>query len=396
MEEKNKPSPANQKGESNFIAMEAHPNPEKVGADHFTNKIPTEIAFLIFSFLDLKSLCLSSLVSKHWNQLANDELLWKEQLKRYSQDHLWRYLFKIPDKSSYQKYFSEILLKPSLTSDNFFKATKVTKEYLFQFIKLTRISERKEIIEKYFQQIDVDKTSNLLDELINEVQGLSAEVRSKFIDEDLADLTRSQVLSKLIIILRQINSIEALLTNQFYLYKFFSLYPKKLNELNASIAAILKPSTIIVIIACVGERILLNTPLLCHALLNKLYSHELIECAICSEDIAEFILRKTSLINRLSDDDLRTIFYKTSVYVLEKTFFEILNENPLFLSRCTADFLIKLVESMDQRQLRYIPNLILGHPVLINRLKEDQCIEILLKRKKAGQVCTSPILLIDR
>jgi hypothetical protein len=88
MEEKNKSYSTDQHDEPNFITMEAHPDPEEAEVDHFTDKIPVEIALLIFSFLNLKSLCFSSLVSKHWNQLANDELLWKEQLKRYSQGHL--------------------------------------------------------------------------------------------------------------------------------------------------------------------------------------------------------------------------------------------------------------------------------------------------------------------
>jgi hypothetical protein len=384
MEEKNKPYPAKQHDESNFIAMEAHPNPEEVGAevDHFSDNIPTEIAFLIFSFLDLKSLCLVSLVSKYWNQLANDELLWKERLEQYSQGYLWRYLFKNPDKSAYQKYFSEIYLKPNLTSDNFFETTKMTKENLQQFIIATRASERKENLEKYFQQIDADKTGKLLNELIEETQKLSSEVRSNFLNKNLTDLTKNSNFSKLIIILRKIDSIEVLLTNQFYLYNFFCLYPKKINDLvHSSITAFLKPSTIVTIMACVGDFILPLAPFLVFTLLNKLNRDELIDCARSFGYLAEFILHQSYLINRLTDEALITIFSQTEEYRLENTLFEILSDNPQLLSRCNTNFLMQLIDSVENFGFQYLPNLILGHPVLINRLTEEQCIEILLKRK---------------
>ena len=91
--------------EINENDMTAAPLPSDESAteeDNFipNTPLPAEIAVLIFSFLDLKSLCISSLVSKHWSLLANDKLLWKERLEQYSQGHLWRYLFKTPDKSA--------------------------------------------------------------------------------------------------------------------------------------------------------------------------------------------------------------------------------------------------------------------------------------------------------
>jgi|688.fasta_scaffold94509_2 hypothetical protein len=383
MEEKSKPSPANQKGESNFIVTEAHPNPEGVGVDHSTDKIPVEIAFLIFSFLDLKSLCLVSLVNKYWNQLANDELLRKERLERYSQGYLWRYLFKNPDKSAYQKYFSEVYLKSNLTSDNFFETTRMTKENLQKFFIPTRASERKENIEKYFQQIDADKTGKLLNELIEETQKVSSEVKSNFLNKNLTDLTKNSNFSKLIIILRKIDSIEILLTNQFYLYNFFCLYPKKINDLvHSSLTYFLKPSTIVTIMTRVGDFILPLAPLLAVTFLNKLNRDELIDCARSFGYVAEFILRQPNLINRLTDEALITIFSHTEEYRLENILFEILDDNPQLLSRCNTNFLMQLIDySVDNFGFEHLPNLILEHPVLINRLTEEQCIEILLKRK---------------
>jgi hypothetical protein len=358
-----------------------YPNSGQDEIDHFTDKIHIEIAFLIFSFLDLKSLCFSSLVSKHWHQLASDKLLWKEPLKRYSRGHLWRYLFKTPDKSAYQSYFTEVFFLPNFTDDNFFELIKPTKDNLIKHITFSRISERRERFNKHFEQVNIIETKSLPSELIKSIQELSHEVRSQLLIYNWDSILEGQNFKKLIATLHQIDSLETILTNQLYLFKLGFFDPPKLQKLISPAIDFLETNTIIAIMASVGDKIILNSFLLGSQLLKKLNCDELVECATCSEDIAEFILRQSNLINRLTDEELRTIFYKMPNCSMSQTFFEILQDNPRLLNRFTADFMIKLVEYKVAGQFRHIPNLILSHPVLINRLNEDQCVEILAKRQ---------------
>ncbi|KAJ1551521.1 hypothetical protein HK096_009324, partial [Nowakowskiella sp. JEL0078] len=56
--------------------------PEKLRFD-FRRFLPEEIAFNTFAYLDARSLCRSAQVSKHWNKLANDEVVWKRMCEQH-------------------------------------------------------------------------------------------------------------------------------------------------------------------------------------------------------------------------------------------------------------------------------------------------------------------------
>jgi hypothetical protein len=380
MEEKNRLYPTNQQDKSDFIVMESYPDSEEAEVDHFTDKIPVEIAFLIFSFLDLKSLCFSSLVSKHWNQLANDSALWKGLLKQYSEGFLWRYLFKNPEAKAYQEYFSEVFDEKNVLIDNLFDAASL-REKLLKKIILRRVPERKAMLDKHFEQVDYSGINITLDNLVKSVHMFSNEIKNQFHQSHFEDIIKDQNHVQLIALLHQIKLIETLLVNQFYLHKLAILHPSEAKELSFLHQKIfLKATTIMVLMASVGEFTLLDMPLSCQMLLNKLNCHELIECALCSERMAEFILHQPSLINRLTDENLLTIFCNISAYRVGGIFFELLQDNPLFLKRCSANFLLKLAEYKGEGQFEFISNLILSHPILIQCLNEDQCVEILEKR----------------
>jgi hypothetical protein len=383
MEEKNRLYPTNQQDKSDFIVMESYPGSGEAEVDHFTDKIPVEIAFLIFSFLDLKSLCFSSLVSKHWNQLANDSALWKGLLKQYSEGYLWRHLFRNPEAKAYEEYFLEVFDKKNVSIDNLFNEIGL-KEKLLKQIIVRCVSERKAMFDKYFEQIDYSSINITLDNLVKSVRAFSNEIKSQFHQSDFEDIIKNQNHIKLIALLHQIKSVETLLVNQFYLHEFacFSILTDVKKLISVNTAAFLKTSTIMVLMASVGEFTLLREPSSCQMLLNRLNGQKLVECATCSHEMAELILRQPDLINRLTDENLLTIFCNISDHKVGSIFFGLLQDNPQFLKRCSADFLLKLVEYKGEGQFEFIPNLILSHPILIQCLNEDQCVKILEERTR--------------
>ncbi|KAJ1569114.1 hypothetical protein HK096_004173 [Nowakowskiella sp. JEL0078] len=56
--------------------------PNKLRFD-FRRFLPEEIAFNTFAYLDARSLCRSAQVSKLWNKLANDDLVWKRMCEQH-------------------------------------------------------------------------------------------------------------------------------------------------------------------------------------------------------------------------------------------------------------------------------------------------------------------------
>jgi hypothetical protein len=370
--------------EINENDMTAAPLPSDESAteeDNFipNTPLPAEIAVLIFSFLDLKSLCISSLVSKHWSLLANDKLLWKERLEQYSQGHLWRYLFKTPDKSAYQSYFTEVFFLPNFNSDNFFELIKHTKDNLIKTIIFTRVCERRARFDKYFEQVNIIETNNLLSELINSIQELSNEVRSQFLTHKFDSILVEQNFKKLVITLHQIESLEAILMNQLCLFKLVFFDPTKLWELISPSVAFLKPNTIIAIMACVGEKIILNNSVLGSLLLRKLNCDELLECVACSGNIAEFILRQPNLINNLCDDDLAKVFSSVNNIDLNKSIFDIVINNRLLLRRLNINLLFQLGGDIPPNfQLIYFIHIYFE--LLTNKSAKEEYIQALSKR----------------
>jgi hypothetical protein len=358
-----------------------YPNSGQDEIDHFTDKIPVEIAFLIFSFLDLKSLCFASLVSKHWNQLANDSALWKGLLKQYSEGDLGRYLFKNPEAKAYQEYFSEVFNRKNVSIKHLFNEAGI-KEKLLEQIIVRHVSGRKAMFNKYFEQIDFSGINIILDNLVKNVHAFSNEIKSQFHQSDFEDIIKNQNQVKLIALLHQIKTVETLLVNQFYLHEFayFSILTDVKKLISVNMNSFLKTSTVMVLMASVGEFTLLRSS--CQILLNKLNGQKLVECATCSQEMAELILRQPNLINRLTDENLLTIFCNIPDYKVGSLFSGLLRGNPLFLKRCSADFLLKLVECKGEEQFEFISNLILSHPILIQRLNEDQCARILEKRTR--------------
>lgn len=49
----------------------------------FIGSLPVELAFKVLGYLDAKSLCMASMVSKTWQQLANDDIVWYHMCEQH-------------------------------------------------------------------------------------------------------------------------------------------------------------------------------------------------------------------------------------------------------------------------------------------------------------------------
>ena len=69
--------------------------------------LPEEIIFLIFQFLDYKSICNNCLVCKQWNRVGNDELIWKNLHKQRIVKGIYKQkMIKRPWWMSCKEFFS--------------------------------------------------------------------------------------------------------------------------------------------------------------------------------------------------------------------------------------------------------------------------------------------------
>jgi hypothetical protein len=357
--------------EDNFI-----PNPP----------LPSEIFVHIFTFLDAKSQHFASLVSKHWNLIANDGLLWNLQLEKYTQGFLWHYLFRTTHVSSYQKYFAEIFFEPDINCNTFAETMMGTREILLERSSIMYSKKRKSIIENYFHHVDITKVSSTLVRVLDIIKKLPSGERTAILNYKFKSIQK-EYKKQIAILLSHVHLIDIHLTDLMFLGKFSISCTDQLKPLLLSPAnKFLSGRAITTIFSIEQHSILKKVPTVFRKFLDRLNEKELVDCAQCSSLVAANILIYPRALNLLSDDSLIKIFYGISISEFENVFNWLMNHSPMLIERLNAEFLIRLVNYREKEisiptiDLRCsIPAIILRYSVLINRLQEDQCVKIISK-----------------
>jgi hypothetical protein len=351
--------------------------------DHFIPNIilADETAILIFSFLDVKSQYFASLVSRHWNRLADDQLLWKSQLKQYTQGQLWRYLFQTSDISVCQKYFAEILFESNIDCNNFIEIMAPIKEKLLERIHAVFTRKRMIALENYLHQIDITKLNNNLFCVLEIIQGLPVKERETIISCDFQSFSKKYQ-KEIMGLLLKIHLIEIHLTDLILLNKLVFPRADQFEKfLLLPVNKFISGSAIRVTLSIAQLHTLEKFTTLFKEFLYRFNERELVNCAQCSSLVASTILIYPRTLSLLSDDSLIKIFNQMNTYNLEEVFCQLMNHSPMLVKRLNADLLVRLV-NYKKRKFISIPTIILNYSILINRLQEDQCVEIISNRRE--------------